>query len=181
MIYIIISNVGLAIMMILVYGRYSRFRIISSGEIKNLKSKLTKEIEERKSVEEKLTQLTKVDGDKIAELIRVSDDLRREKEGEIKIRVEAEKQIEITLQKTEEVQKRIQDWRLIQDATMKDSKDAIVKISGSGFLDVSTCVLIVAKCEWSPLVKTLSIASALSPGIKKYVSGKRYPSKGVAS
>ena len=54
--------------------------------------------------------------------------LRKEKEEEMQLRLEAEKQIELALQKTSEIQKRMNDWKKIQDASMKDSKDAIIEV-----------------------------------------------------
>ncbi len=54
--------------------------------------------------------------------------LRKEKEEEMKLRLEAEKQIELALQKTGEIQKRMDDWKIIQDASMKDSKNAIIDV-----------------------------------------------------
>ena len=128
MIYIIISNVGMALMMILVYFRYSRFRITSNNEIRDLRKMMDKEIEGRREAENKLLDVTKFDTDKIEKLLREIDELRKEKEGEVRLRFEAENQIDIALQRTEDIQKRMNDWRLVQDAVMKDSKDAIVKI-----------------------------------------------------
>ncbi len=54
--------------------------------------------------------------------------LRKEKEEEMTLRHEADKQIELALQKTGEIQKRISDWSTIQDAAMKDSKSAMIDI-----------------------------------------------------
>jgi hypothetical protein len=133
MIYIVISNIGLAIMMLVVYGRYSRYRIITSGEIRDLKNKLKKEVEERENAETRFEQLNKTDGERISALMKNIDELRREKEGEIKIRLEAEKQVEIAIQKTKEIENRIHDWRTLQDAITKDSREAIVKIGNDLF------------------------------------------------
>lgn len=133
MIYIIISNVGLAIMMIVVYARYSKFRLSSSAEIKDLRKKLEHESAEKKSFQEKLLEETKVEGEKVEELLHEIDELRKEKENEVKLRLEAEKQIELALQRTEEIQKRMHDWSVMQDAVMQDSKDAIYKIGNELF------------------------------------------------
>jgi len=128
MIYIIISNVGMALMMIIVYARYSKFRLSSAKEIKTLRDRIDKQVEERKVIEGQLLEVSKTDSQKVEKLLIEIDDLRKEKEGEIKLRFSAEKQIELALQKTEEIQKRMDDWRLIQDAVMKDSKDAMLKV-----------------------------------------------------
>jgi cell division protein FtsL len=137
MIYIIISNVGLALMMIIVYGRYSKFRISTASEIRDLQKKIEKEHEEKRVLDEKLLNASKDGNEKVEALLREIDGLRKEKESEIKLRLEAEKQIELALQRTEEIQKRMQDWRLVQDAVMKDSKDAIVRMGNDLFKKMS--------------------------------------------
>ena len=101
MIYIIISNVGMALMMIIVYLRYSRFRLKTSVEITSLRQKLDKEVGERRDVENQLLTEKKTDSDKIEKLLQEVTDLRKEKEGEIRLRIEAEKQIELALHKTD--------------------------------------------------------------------------------
>lgn len=128
MIYIIISNVGMALMMIIVYLRYSRLRISSGKEIHDLHEKMVKEADDRRIMENKLLLEAKDNSDKIEKLLHEINELRKGKEGEIRLRFEAEKQIELALQKNTEVQKRMQDWRVVQDAVMKDSKDSIVKM-----------------------------------------------------
>jgi hypothetical protein len=115
-------------MMIIVYLRYSRFRLKTSAEIKGLRQKLDKEVGERRDVENRLLTEKKTDSDKIEKLLQEVTDLRKEKEGEIRLRIEAEKQIELALHKTDEVQKRMKDWSVVQDAVMRDCKDSIVKI-----------------------------------------------------
>jgi len=115
-------------MMIIIYLRYSRFRFKTSAEINNLRQKLDKEIRERREVENRLLTEKKTDSDKIEKLFQEVTDLRKEKEGELRLRIEAEKQIDFALHKTNEVQKRMKDWSIIQDAVMRDCKDSIVKI-----------------------------------------------------
>lgn len=128
MIYIIISNVGMALMMIIVYLRYSRLRVSSGKEIHDLHEKMVKEGDDRRTMENKLLLEAKDNSDKIEKLLHEINELRKGKEGEIRLRFEAEKQIELALQKNTEIQKRMQDWSIVQDAVMKDSKDAIVKM-----------------------------------------------------
>lgn len=127
MIYII-SNVGMALMMIFGYFRYSRFRLSAAAEKKALQDKLEKIAQELKESEHSLLQETKTDGDKIQKLLVEIDELRKEKENEVKLRLNAEKQIELTLQKTHDLERMIDDWQLMQDAVMNDCKDAMFKI-----------------------------------------------------
>ncbi len=115
-------------MMIIIYLRYSRFRFKTSTEINSLRQKLDKEVGERRDVENRLLTEKKTDSDKIEKLLQEVTDLRKEKEGEIRLRIEAEKQIELAFHKTDEVQKRMKDWSVVQDAVMRDCKDSIVKI-----------------------------------------------------
>lgn len=131
--YIIASNIGLAIMMLIVYARYSKFRISSAKEIDELHKKVGQEIDQKKAIQEKLLLETKTDGDKIEALLREIDELRKAKESEVKLRLEAEKKIELALQRTDEIEKRMHDWSVVQDAVMKDSKDAIVKVGNELF------------------------------------------------
>lgn len=128
MIYIIFSNVGMALMMIIVYLRYSRLRTSSGKEIHALHEKILKEGDDRRVMENKLLLEAKDNSDKIEKLLHEINELRKGKEGEIRLRFEAEKQIELALQKNTEIQKRMQDWRIVQDAVMRDSKDAVVKM-----------------------------------------------------
>jgi hypothetical protein len=67
-------------------------------------------------------------GDNLQPLLDEIEMLRKEKEEEMELRLEAEKQIELALQKTAEIQKRMEDWKTIQDASMKDSKTAIIDV-----------------------------------------------------
>lgn len=120
-------------MMIIVYGRYSKFRISTAAQARELQKKFDKEHEEKISLSEKFFNSSKSENEKVEALLREIDELRKEKENEIKLRLEAEKQIELALQRIEETQKRMQDWRIVQDAVMKDSKDAIVKMGNDLF------------------------------------------------
>ncbi len=137
MIYIILSNIGMAVMMMFVYFRYSRFRLSSTSEIRELQQKFDKEYEDKKSVEYKLAQIIKADNDKVEALLREIDEIRKEKEIEVKIRLGAEKQVELALQKTGEISARMKDWSLVQDAAMKDSKDAILKVGNDLYKKLS--------------------------------------------
>jgi hypothetical protein len=140
MIYIIISNIGLAIMTIIVYTRYSALKISSGKQIRELYKKehdlckmLNDSATEKKSLEDKLMNNSTIENypkkDKSNEdLLREIDQLRKEKEVEIRARLEVEKKSELALQKMEDIQKRMDDWRIIQDSVMKDSRDAILKV-----------------------------------------------------
>lgn len=129
MLYFAISNIGLAIMMIVVYVRYSKLAITSGHQIKDLKQKIVNEVSEKNALQEQLFTETQGDNERIAQALKEVDEIRKEKEYEMKLRLEADKQIQLALQRTEEVQKRMQDWRIIQDAVMKDAKEEIANLA----------------------------------------------------
>ena len=120
-------------MMILLYFRYSHFRISSTSEIKKLRKKCDDQAAALRVADEKLVEEAKVDLQKIQALMTEIDELRKDKENEIKLRLSAEKQIELTLQKMQSLEKRMEDWKVVQDAVMRDSKDAIIKVGNDLF------------------------------------------------
>ncbi len=128
MIYIIISNVGFALVTLWIYFRYSHFRISSSVRIRDLKKKIEDAAVEKEHLAQAMKAEIKVENDQVKKLLRDLESFRKEKEEELRLRLEAEKQIELALQKTGEVEKRLGDWKMIQDAAISDSKDAIFKV-----------------------------------------------------
>jgi len=128
MIYIIISNIGLALITLIIYSRYSHFRITSNFKIRDLEKRVAREVEEKESLRSGLPAEVASQVEQVRQLLIGMDELRKEKEEESRLRLEAEKQIELALQKTQEIQKRMNDWKVIQDAAMQDSKEAILKV-----------------------------------------------------
>ncbi len=99
MVYVIISNIGLAIMMLYVYFRYSHFRINSAKEIKDLRSKLDAQTSELRSFDAKLLSSIKGYQDRVEGLLIEVGKVRQEKEKEMELRAEFEKKYEILNQK----------------------------------------------------------------------------------
>ena len=120
-------------MMIILYFRYSHFRLSSTAEIKKLRAKCDEQSAALRVADQKLVEETKTDLQKIQTLMDEVSELRKDKENEIKLRLNAEKQIELTLQKMQSLEKRMEDWKVVQDAVMRDSKDAIVKLGNDLF------------------------------------------------
>jgi hypothetical protein len=103
---------------------------------------LTSEIEKRKESElqyqAKIKELqadipSKIMGHEesksiVDSLVSEVANLRKEKEQELKIRLEAEKQIELAVQKTNDVQARIDDWKIIQEANLKDANEIMIGV-----------------------------------------------------
>lgn len=54
--------------------------------------------------------------------------LRKEKAEEFKLRLEAEKQVELALQKTSNVDQKIEDWKKLQESNLKDALNTITKV-----------------------------------------------------
>jgi len=133
MIYIIISNIGLAIMTLILYFRYSHFRVTSTFKIRDLEKRLNQEVTEKESLTANLRNELKAEIEHVKQLLATIDNLRREKESEARLRLEAEKQIEIAIYKTQAIERRMSDWKTVQDAAMEDAKRAIFKVGGDLF------------------------------------------------
>ncbi|NBX52327.1 MAG: hypothetical protein EBT63_01575 [Proteobacteria bacterium] len=99
MVYIIISNIGLAIMMIYIYFRYTHFRINSAKEIKELRAKSDSQSVELRNFDAKLLSSVKSYQDRVEALLIEIGKVRQEKEKEIELRSEIEKKFEILNQK----------------------------------------------------------------------------------
>jgi hypothetical protein len=125
MIILAIGNVALLIVATLIYFKYSKLNSSLSNEIKTLNDRI---IAEKIDAEDHLLLETKLSSDKIEELLREIDELRKEKEQEVRARLEAEKQVALSTQKIHEIEKRIQDWSATQEAAIKDSTRAIMQI-----------------------------------------------------
>ena len=132
--YIIISNIGLAIMILIVYLRYTHFRLSYKKELEQQKKIFDQRITELKNAEVIVdTDSLKAEAEKFETLSKQYQELEKQKESEVKLRINAEKQIEITVKKMQDLQSRIEDWSIIQDALLNDTRDTIVKIGNDLF------------------------------------------------
>ena len=102
MVYIIISNIGMAIMMLYIYFRYSHYRINSTKEIKDLQSKLDLQTTELRSFDAKLLSSIKGYQDRVEGLLIEVGKVRQEKEKEMELRGDFEKKYEILNQKNKD-------------------------------------------------------------------------------
>ena len=102
MVYIIISNIGMAIMMLYIYFRYSHFRINSTKEIKDLRLKLDEQTTELRSFDAKLLSSVKGYQDRVEGLLIEVGKVRQEKEKEMELRSDFEKKYEILNQKNKD-------------------------------------------------------------------------------
>jgi len=139
MVYVIISNIGLAIMMIYIYSRYSHFRIISSKEINQLRLKNEAQSNELRDFDAKFLSSIKSYQDRIENLLIEVGKVRQEKEQECAMRSEIEKKFEVLKQRNsdyEDVHSEITNaiLNIVNDnhETAKNlSKDLYEKISDS--------------------------------------------------
>lgn len=137
MIYLIISNVLTILAGIIAYVKFLQFKTASDSEINNLRAKIDLEIADKLSAKEQFSVTSKAGKQHLEALLQKIDEFKKERENEIKLRFEAEKQVELALQKTDDVQKRLQDWKVIQDAVMKDAQVAIEKMGGELYQKLS--------------------------------------------
>lgn len=128
MIDIFIDNIGLAILAIMIFITYFKLRSYLHNENKNLAKNLKNTIEEKLQNANQLLIDNQQDNEKIQSLLLEIDELRKSKEKEVTLRLEAEKQIALALEKTETVRKEMKDWSLAQDAAIQNSKDSIMKV-----------------------------------------------------
>ncbi len=132
--YIIVSNIGMAVMMLLIYFRYTHFRLKSKKEVEQVKKTLELQIAELKKAESSVdTESLKAEALKVESLQIKIKELERQCDSEVKLRNNAEKQIDIANKKMQELEKRIEDWSVVQDAIMSDSRDSIIKIGNDLF------------------------------------------------
>ena len=132
--YIIISNVGMAVMMLLIYLRQTHIRLRSKKEIQKIKQVYENQISELKKAENTFdAEGLKIQASKVETLENQITDLKRDLDSEEKLRISAEKQIEIANKKMQELEKRIEDWSVIQDAIMSDSRESFVKVGNDLF------------------------------------------------
>lgn len=127
-IYAVISNVILAIALVVACIKYSQIKKNRDGESESLNLRLKEVLREKESLQQKLDEAPAKEKENSEAFIKKIDELIKEREEEIKLRLNAEKQIELALQKTNEIQKRLKDWQMIQDAVLKDSKNAVSKV-----------------------------------------------------
>lgn len=125
---IVASNLGLIIIMVIVYLRYSFFRISSNKEIKILKDKINEELEMLKNTEKKLEDTTNSDNQRIKELLNEIDEIKRLREQEIIAKAEIEKQLELANLKNNELQQKMNEFQEIQDDVISNTKDAVAKM-----------------------------------------------------
>ncbi len=135
---LIVGNAFFAILCAIFWNKYSKLKQSSETEISELKQELDESQREINSAAIKMRENLNPNNQNNDVLVQELADLRKEKEVELKLRMEAEKQIAIAIQKTEDIQKRMIDWKVAQEAAMKDSQAAIFKIGEDLYQKINT-------------------------------------------
>jgi hypothetical protein len=124
----------MAVMMLLIYLRQTHIRLRSKKEIQKIKQVYENQISELKKAENTFdAEGLKIQAMKVEGLENQIIDLKRDRDSEEKLRINAEKQIEIANKKMQELEKRIEDWSVVQDAIMNDSRESFVKVGNDLF------------------------------------------------
>jgi hypothetical protein len=127
MIYIIISNIGLALITIVMYIRYSHFQISSRAKIRELDKALKDKKQQKNEMEKELRAEIKSETEQVKSLLRELEVARKERQDEIKLRLQAQNQIDLAMQKINDVQSRVNEWKVVQDNALKSSQSTIMR------------------------------------------------------
>ncbi|HEU5048566.1 MAG TPA: DNA recombination protein RmuC [Rickettsiales bacterium] len=98
----------------------------SADEMKSLRDQNSAYLEQKSIAVTELQELQK----KVITVSNERDNHLREKEEATKARLEAEKKLELNLQKMEEAEKRMQDWELQRSESLKAAKASILEAGG---------------------------------------------------
>ncbi len=125
---LLIGNAVFAICAIMFWMKSAALKKSSAAEIAELKQKLDEDLKEMDISANQMRETMVADNRKIDTLQNEVSKVYKEKEEELKLRLEAEKQIALAIHKSEDIQKRMYDWKVAQEAAMKDSQDTIIKV-----------------------------------------------------
>ena len=125
---LLLGNVIFIALSIIFWMQLASLKKSSSTEISDLKQKLEEDIRELNAAETQMREAMMADSKKIETLMNEISEARHQKGEEMKLRLEAEKQIALAIQKAEDIQKRMHDWKSAQEAAMKDSQNTIIKV-----------------------------------------------------
>lgn len=132
---LIIGNFLFAISTVFFWEKLSRLKKSHTEEIQTLNQKLENHsfsiAQDSKALQEKIAS----ESGKLEMALQEITSLKQEKEKlitarseEMQLRINAEKEIDLTLQKTEDIQRRMHEWKLAQESAIKDSAEAIKEV-----------------------------------------------------
>lgn len=135
---LIAGNAVLAIFCAVFFIQHAKLKKSSEAEIEELKRKVEEEIKELSITENQMRESLQADSKKIESLLQEVVVAKKEKEDEMKLRMETEKEIALSHQKVDDIQKRMQDWKAAQEAAMKDAQDAIFEVGENLYEKINT-------------------------------------------
>jgi hypothetical protein len=125
---VVASNIGLILITLTVYLRYSHFRISSANKIKELQNKFDESNKKNSELEVSRNKESQANIEKIQQLMNEISDLRKSYESSINIRHEFEKQLGVVNAKIEEKEQEIKVILQTQENIISSNKDAVAKM-----------------------------------------------------
>jgi hypothetical protein len=164
---IIASNVGMGLIMLIIYFRYSHFRISSNREMKELRTRIDDQVKALQDGEQKLFNATKSETKKVEDLLREIDELRKSRENDIKLKAELEKQLEITLTQNKDLEKHLIDLKSTQEHIIQDTKEAVAKMGNDLYKKVNDSNKIEIETAKNLMGKAIKLISEYMEKIAK--------------
>lgn len=128
-IFFAVSTLFFAALMAVFLTKYLTTKKTLEKQIDDLEQRNKEYLRDNEAAQAQMRQNIASDNKKIEALLNEISTIRKEKEEELKLRIESEKQVAMTIQKTEDIQNRMQDWKIAQDAAMADAQDTMKEIS----------------------------------------------------
>jgi len=164
---IIASNVGMGLIMLIIYFRYSHFRISSNHEMKELRTRIDDQVKALQDGEQKLFNATKSETKKVEDLLKEIDELRKSRENDIKLKAELEKQLEITLTQNKDLEKHLIDLKSTQEHIIQDTKEAVAKMGNDLYKKVNDSNKIEIETTKNLMGKAIKLISEYMEKIAK--------------
>ena len=169
---IIASNVGMALVMLIIYFRYSHFRISSNREMKELRTRIDDQVKALQDGEQKLFNATKSETKKVEDLLRELDEVRKNRENDIKLKAELEKQLEVTLTQNKDLEKHLIDLKSTQEHIIQDTKEAVAKMGNDLYKKVNDSNKIEIETTKNLMGKAIKLISEYMEKIAKLAVAK---------
>ena len=164
---IIASNVGMGLIMLIIYFRYSHFRISSNREMKELRTRIDDQVKALQDGEQKLFNATKSETKKAEDLLKEIAELRKNRENDIKLKAELEKQLEITLTQNKDLEKHLIDLKSTQEHIIQDTKEAVAKMGNDLYKKVNDSNKIEIETTKNLMGKAIKLISEYMEKIAK--------------
>ena len=164
---IIASNFGMGLIMLIIYFRYSHFRISSNHEMKELRTRIGDQVKALQDCEQRLFNATKSETKKVEDLLREIDELRKNRENDIKIKAELEKQFKITLTQNKDLERHLIDLKSTQEHIIQGTKEAVAKMGNDLYKKVNDSNKIEIETTKNLMGKAIKLISEYMEKIAK--------------